>query len=80
MGGEMRRSLRDAIANKHLLERITLDIRYLILNNRDIEVSYEDIVNLWDEKKGFVKNGISYGKENEPVLEKGYGKILEEET
>jgi CRISPR-associated protein Cas1 len=80
VGGEMRRSLRDIIANKHLLERITMDIRYLILNNKDIEVTYEDVVNLWDEKKGLVKNGISYGKETETMLEKGYGKILKDVT
>lgn len=79
IGGETRRRLRDAIAGAHLLERIAKDIRYLLLGDRDIEISYDDIVNLWDEKKGFVQNGISYGKENEPALGKGYGKILEDE-
>lgn len=79
IGGETRRALRDVIASNHLLERIVKDIRYLLLDNKDIEVSYDDIVDLWDEKKGFVKNGISYGKENESTLDKGYGKILEDE-
>ena len=80
IGGEMRRNLRDIISSNHLLERITVDIRYLLLDNRDIEVSYEDVVNLWDEKKGFVKNGISYGKETEATLKSGYGKLLEVEV
>ena len=78
IGGETRRALRDLIANKHLLERITKDIQYLLLDNNDVEVTYNDIVNLWDEKNGFVKNGISYGKGNEPSSDKGYGKILED--
>ena len=79
IGGETRRTLRNAIAENHLLERITIDIRYLLLDKADIEISYDDIVNLWDEKKGFVKNGISYGKNEEVSLKKGYGKIVEDE-
>ena len=39
-------------------------------------MSYADIVNLWDEKRGTVQNGISYGKEME--LETGYGTIIED--
>lgn len=78
VGGEMRRAIRDVIAQNHLLERITQDIRSLLLENQEIELSCDSIVNLWDEKKGFVKSGISYGKETEQILEKGYGKILED--
>ena len=64
IGSKMRRAIRDLIAKEHLLERITKDIYYLLDDNADmVETSFEDIVNLWDEKKGFVKNGISYGKE-----------------
>jgi CRISPR-associated protein Cas1 len=79
IGAETRRALRDAIASKHLLERIVKDIQYLLLDDKGLEVSYDDIVNLWDEKNGLVKNGISYGKEIEPQLDTGYGKILEDE-
>jgi CRISP-associated protein Cas1 len=78
IGGETRRTLRDMIANSHLLARIVKDIQYLLLDHQDAEVSYEDIVNLWDDKKGLVKNGISYGKETDPTLDNGYGKILED--
>lgn len=78
IGGEMRRAMRDAIASKHLLERIAKDIQYLLLNQQKVDITYEDIVNLWDEKKGAVQNGISYGKDEEPSLTSGYGKILED--
>jgi len=63
IGGDMRRAMRDKIAKEHLLERMVKDIHYLLLDNKDIEVSYTDIVNLWDEKKGCVRNGVSYGKD-----------------
>ena len=76
IGGDMRRSMRDKIASNHLLERMVRDIRYLLIGEKDTTVSYTDIVNLWDEKNGFVKNGISYGKEVE--LKEGYGKIIED--
>lgn len=75
IGGDMRRSMRDRIAKGHLLERMVRDIHYLLMDNEDIEVTYQDIVDLWDEKEGTVKNGISYGKELK--LEKGYGEIVE---
>ncbi len=61
----MRRAMRDEMAKEHLLERMVKDIHYLLLDNNDIEVSYSDIVNLWDEKNGYVRNGISYGKDDD---------------
>ncbi len=76
IGGDMRRALRDKIAEAHLLERMVKDIRYLLIGENDTKVSYADIVNLWDEKNEFVKNGVSYGKELE--LKRGYGNIVEE--
>ena len=65
IGGDMRRAMRDEMAKEHLLERMVKDIHYLLLDNSDIEVSYSDIVNLWDEKNGYVRNGISYGKDDD---------------
>lgn len=79
IGSEMRRAVRDIIAKSHLLEQMTKDIRYLLLDDADIEVSYEDIVNLWDDKRGYVKNGISYGKDEMEDIGSGYGKIIEVE-
>lgn len=65
IGGDMRRAMRDEMAREHLLERMVKDIHYLLLDNKDIDVSYSDIVNLWDEKNGYVRNGISYGKDDD---------------
>ena len=79
IGSEMRRAVRDIIAKSHLLERMTKDIRYLLLDDADIDVSYSSIVNLWDDKLGYVKNGISYGKDEENAMGRGYGKIIEDE-
>ena len=76
IGGDMRRAMRDKIASNHLLERMVRDIRFLLIGEKDTDVSYEDIVNLWDEKSEYVKNGISYGKEIE--LKEGNGKIIED--
>ena len=85
IGSVVRRSVRDVIAKTHLLERITRDIRYLLLDENE-EIEEKDIVSLsivdlWDEKQGFVKNGISYGKElddSNEVLEEGYGILVED--
>ena len=86
IGGATRRAVRDVIAKEHLLEKITQDIRYLLLDesgeDESIEIISSSIVDLWDEKKGFVKNGISYGKEldnSDEKLEEGYGVIIEDE-
>ncbi len=78
IGGEMRRAMRDEIARKHLLERMVKDIHYLLLDSQMVEVSYEDIVDLWDEKNGKVRNGISYGKDEALSLRTGYGTMIEE--
>lgn len=66
ISGEMRRSVRNLISERHLLERMVKDLHYLLTDSEDIDVSYSDIVDLWDEKNGTVKNGISYGKDISP--------------
>ena len=91
IGAVTRRAVRDAIAEGRILEQIVKDIRELLLgtaedgsqqNVQDIEI---EVVQLWDDKKGFVKNAVSYGKEyDEPELEEtelleGYGTLLEDE-
>lgn len=91
IGAVTRRAVRDVIADGRILERIVKDIRELLLgtaadgsqqNVTDIET---EVVQLWDDKKGFVKNAVSYGKElDEPELEEtelieGYGTLLEDE-
>lgn len=78
IAGDMRRAMRDLIVEHRLLERMVRDIKYLLTGDCEIEIDYQDLVSLWDEKVGLVKNGISYGKniEWEPGL--GYGKIAGE--
>jgi hypothetical protein len=50
------------------------------VNNNDIET---DVINLWDDKRGFVKSGISYGNgetdEIDEETEEGYGLIIGED-
>ena len=84
IAGVVRREIRDTIAKRRLLRQITRDIHYLLFDdiNEIPEVTSESIVDLWDEKKGLVKNGISYGKELDNVdemLEEGYGTEIEGE-
>jgi CRISPR-associated protein Cas1 len=66
IGAVTRRAVRDAIADGHILERMTKDIRLLLLENRDnagqnpeegVEKSF---LSLWDEKLGLVQSGVSY--------------------
>jgi CRISPR-associated protein Cas1 len=63
-----RRTVRDAMANGHILMRMTQDIRSLLLGNvQDHEVEPEeyavyDLLALWDERQGLVQSGISYGR------------------
>ena len=67
IGGSMRRRVRDAMVESHLLERMVRDIRALLLEEspetQDPDI---DAVYLWDDRKGEVPNGVSYGKETKP--------------
>ncbi len=64
--GETRRAVRDALSKYKILERATRDIKWLLLGNDtkafDDEIGDVGIINLWDDKVGTVKSGISYGK------------------
>ena len=57
----MRRRTRDAMCDQHILERMVHDIRVLL--SKEEEVEKENAVYLWDNRKGSVENGRSYGKE-----------------
>lgn len=62
--GETRRAVRDALSNGKLLERMTKDIRWLLLGQECDESPVDiDVLNLWDNKYGTVKSGVSYGKD-----------------
>lgn len=61
IGAEMRRRSRDAFASGRLLERMTRDVRSLLLGpEADGEEFEADALELWDEKGGAVRAGVSY--------------------
>jgi len=90
IGSATRYAVRDAISDGKIMERIVQDIRYLLLNQEEINNSandefFVDTLHLWDERNGLVKNAVSYGKEldedgdttsDEFELTEGYGNIL----
>ncbi|MDR1134582.1 MAG: type I-E CRISPR-associated endonuclease Cas1e [Clostridiales Family XIII bacterium] len=93
VGAATRRAVRDAISNGKILERAARDIRMLLNDTVKEEGFATDIVYLWDEKTGYVKNSIPRAKkpeednkddeafsELELELEEGCGRILEVET
>jgi CRISPR-associated protein Cas1 len=101
IGAATRRAVRDAISDGKILERTVRDIRFLLLgehakgdgnsaNPDDSDDLDANVLNLWDEKVGFVKNAKLYYEPDEDddtiILgnfsdfepSEGYGDILEE--
>ena len=60
----VRRRVRDAMVEHHILERMVHDIRYLLLNTDEREPEPE-VVYLWDDRIGTVANGINYFEKEE---------------
>lgn len=91
IGAVTRRTVRDAIAGGRILERIVLDIRELLIgtapdgSQQEVPGIDTNIIYLWDDRNGFVKNAVSYGKDldeagiEEAALTAGYGLLLEDE-
>jgi len=91
IGAVTRRAVRDAIADGKILERMVMDIRELLLgiaedgSPQDVPEIDTNVLQLWDDKNGLVRNAVSYGKEldqiycEEAELTEGYGTLLEEE-
>lgn len=65
VGSAMRRRTRDAMVQYHLMERMVRDIRTLFAQEGEAPTG-ENAVYLWDDKRGLVENGRSYGAEEEP--------------
>lgn len=66
IGAAVRRRMRDEMMKRHILERMTKDIQALLLcKEGDILPKEANVVKLWDDRVGTVKNGISYGKVGE---------------
>ena len=62
----VRRRMRDELMQRHILERMTKDIQYLLTNMEDDPKPVEaDVVRLWDDRVGTVRNAVSYGKVGE---------------
>ena len=55
----VRRRVRDAMVEHHILERMVHDIRWLFLTDKE-QAEAEEAVYLWDNRLGTVANGINY--------------------
>lgn len=58
-----RRRVRDAISSGHILERMVKDIKYLFAEDNDAEEEGNEPMYLWDDRRGTVDYGKSYGDE-----------------
>jgi CRISPR-associated protein Cas1 len=80
IGSNARRAVRDAISDGNIMERVARDVRILLLPDDCDPDCDVDTVKLWDEKSGFVKSAVAYGRNlNESeMFGTGYGHILED--
>jgi CRISPR-associated protein Cas1 len=51
------------MTEKHILERMVKDIRWLFQAEDEKKEDAVEAVYLWDDKEGTVRNGCSYGQE-----------------
>ena len=77
IGRHTRRAVRDAIKDGKILPRIVRDIRYLLMDETEVDFNW-DVVELWDDKSGFIKSGVAYGAnfDNDDDMQDGYGDML----
>ena len=73
IGRATRRIVRDKINECKLLVRIVDDIKTILMEEINNDMTW-DIVELWDDKNGFVKSGVSYSNPDDE--DEGYGDIL----
>ena len=57
----VRRRVRDAMVEQHILERMVHDIKYLLSDGEALPEDGNE-VRLWNNQREAVANGISYGK------------------
>ena len=72
IGRDTRRAVRDAIKDGRVILRMLKDIRVLLMDEVEDEID-ASIVELWDDKQGFLKSGVAYKDED---AEEGYGALL----
>ena len=65
IGAAVRRRMRDEMMKAHILERMTKDIQLLLSGSDDAAPIEANVVRLWDDDGGTVRNATSYGKEGE---------------
>lgn len=65
IGAAVRRRMREEMMKAHILERMTKDIQSLLSEGDDPAPMEADVVRLWDDGGGTVRNATSYGKEDE---------------
>lgn len=65
IGAAARRRMRDEMMKAHILERMTKDIQSLLSGSDDVAPIEANVVRLWDDDGGTVRNATSYGKEGE---------------
>lgn len=56
----VRRKVRDAMVEHHILERMVHDIRYLFLTQEEQQGEPVEAVYLWDDRLGTVENAVNY--------------------
>lgn len=59
--GQTRRRVRNAIASKHILERMVHDIKFLLASDEETDPTNAEPLYLWDDRQGTVEYGRSYG-------------------
>jgi len=75
IGRITRRAVRDAISDGKILSRAAKDIRTLLMDEVEDDATW-DVVELWDDKNGLIKSGVSYdGSVDEPAGD-GCGEVL----
>lgn len=83
IGSITRHAVRDAIKNGRIMVRTVHDIRSILLGEQGDEIEVENL-QLWDDKNGFVKSGVSYAidtdAEVDTNLEDGYGSVLDDQN
>ena len=59
----VRRSVRDAMKSQQLISRMVQDI-YALLNEEEAAQDSPNVVYLWDDHDGLIKNGINFDRED----------------
>jgi CRISPR-associated protein Cas1 len=62
IGAITRRRVRDSFANSKIIQQIVTDLQYLLEIPEEEKIE-ADVINLWDDREEYVKNGINYSEE-----------------